>query len=158
MTSAARSLADLSAGTIVSTVWIKAPRQRVFTALTTSEVTRWWGGAPYQTTDWQADLKAGGAWRAEGRGADGNPFAVSGVYKEIDPPRTVSMTWDADWDDTPVTLLTYRLEDVDGGTKLTVEHTGFAGHAESCASHASGWEMVLDWLAAYISCEQHAAG
>lgn len=156
MNSVARSLADLSAGTIVSTVWIKASPQRVFAALTTSEVTRWWGGAPYQTNGWHADLQVGGAWRAEGRGADGHPFSVSGIYKEIDPPHTVSMTWDADWDDTPATLLTYRLEDVDGGTELTVEHTGFAGHAESCSSHASGWEMVLGWLAAYLS-EKSAA-
>jgi uncharacterized protein YndB with AHSA1/START domain len=151
MTSVARSLADLSDGTITSAVWINAKPARVFAALTTAEVTRWWGGAPYQTTGWQASLKVGGSWRAEGRGADGNAFSVSGVYTEIDPPHKVSMTWDADWDDTPATMLTYRLKELDGGTSLTVEHTGFAGHAQSCSAHATGWDMVLGWLAEYLA-------
>ena len=76
----ARAIADAGSGIILATAEIAAPPERVFRALTTpDEIVRWWGSDEvYHTTGWTADLRVGGRWRAEGRGADGQPFAAGG--------------------------------------------------------------------------------
>jgi uncharacterized protein YndB with AHSA1/START domain len=156
---AARSVADLAQGTILANVEIAAAPERVFAALTQAEhVTRWWGSAEtYRTTEWSADLRVGGRWRGAGRGADGAAFSVEGEFLEVDPPRKLVQTWRAAWDGDQVTTLTYRLDAIDGGTRVTVRHEGFAGRPESCANHTSGWEGVLQWLTGYLAPEKAAA-
>ncbi len=152
-TQRARSVADLTAGVILASVEIAAPPQRVFRALTDpSELKRWWGSPDtYRTEEWTADLRVGGRWRARGRGADGRPFRVEGEYLKIDPPRQLVQTWAPDWEGGFVTTITYRLEPIEGGTRLTLRHEGFGEHREACQSHGQGWERVLGWLAAYVS-------
>jgi uncharacterized protein YndB with AHSA1/START domain len=145
---AARAIADLSQGTILATVEIAAARDRVFRALTDpQEVVRWWGSPDtYRTTEWKADLREGGSFRASGLGADGVAFSVVGEYVVIDPPNKLVHTWKADWDGGRVTTVSIVLDSIATGTRVTLRHDGFAGHAESCSSHASGWEQVLGWL------------
>lgn len=145
---AARAIADVFEGTILATVDIVATPERVFRALSTPEdLLRWWGAdGVYRTTNWTADFRVGGRWRAEGRGADGKAFSVEGEFRDIDPPRELVLTWKPDWAAGHETTVTYRLEPIPDGTRLTLRHEGFKGHPESCGSHASGWEMVLTWL------------
>ncbi len=63
--------------------------ERVFRAITDAkEIPAWWGSDDmYRTTKHTADLRVGGKWRSEGKGKDGNEFAVEGEFVEIDPPR-----------------------------------------------------------------------
>jgi uncharacterized protein YndB with AHSA1/START domain len=152
-TRAARSVADVTQGTILATVDIAAPPERVYRALTDPrEILRWWGSDDmYRTTSWTSDLRVHGRWRAEGKGADGHAFSVQGEFIELDPPHTLVQTWQPDWDAGAVTTLTYRLAAIEGGTRLTVRHEGFAGRPESCANHAQGWEHVLGWLTAHLT-------
>lgn len=84
-------------------------------------------------------------------GADGTPFAVSGEYLELEPPHKLVQTWRADWDGGNITTITYRLEAIAGGTRVTLRHEGFADRAESCRGHANGWERVLTWLRDHFS-------
>ena len=152
-TQPARSVADLTAGVILASVEIAAPPERVFRALTDpEELIRWWGSPDtYRTEEWTADLRVGGHWRARGHGADGRPFSVQGEFLKIDPPRQLVQTWAPDWEGGFVTTITYRLEPLTGGTRLTLRHEGFGEHREACQSHAQGWERVLGWLNAYVS-------
>lgn len=149
--SAARAVADVNGGTILATVDIAAPAERVFRALTTpEEIVRWWGSdTMYRTKEWTQDLRVGGRWRATGLGSDGVPFSVEGEFLEIDPPRALVQSWKPDWDGGHVTRITYRLDAIAGGTRVTVRHEGFADRRESCEYHAQGWTSVLDWLANY---------
>ncbi len=151
--SKARAVADVSAGLILATVEVAAPIERVFRALTDpAELPKWWGDpAMYQTTAMTADLRVGGAWRCEGRGADGHAFHVGGEYIEIAAPHRVAFTWRPSWDDTPDTVVTYSLESIEGGTRVTARHSGFtAASAESCRGHGQGWARVLDWLRSFV--------
>ena len=142
-----RAVADLSEGMILATVDILAPPERVFRALASEELVNWWGSDDtYRTTKWSGDLRVGGGWRTDGIGRDGKPFSVGGEFLEVDPPRKLVQTWRADWDAGNLTTITYRLEPIAGGTRLTVKHTGFAGRSQSCEAHAEGWERVLGWL------------
>jgi uncharacterized protein YndB with AHSA1/START domain len=148
---APRAVADVTEGLILASVEIAAPPERVFRALASEELTRWWGSADtYRVTKWTGELRVGGAWRSDGVGADGKPFSVAGEFLEIDPPRKLVQTWRADWDAGLPTTITYRLEPITRGTRLTVRHEGFAGRPESCQGHTEGWERVLDWLAAHF--------
>ncbi|HZV64969.1 MAG TPA: SRPBCC domain-containing protein [Telluria sp.] len=151
MSANARALVDLNAGTIVATVTIDAPVERVYRALASQEVTKWWGAdGSYRTTRWEADTRVGGAWRAEGTSVDRGTFSVYGEFLEVDPPHKLSLSWNHDWDDCPPTTVTYLLDAVDGGTKVTVHHTGFGTNKTSCQGHANGWEAVLQWLSNYV--------
>jgi uncharacterized protein YndB with AHSA1/START domain len=145
---AARAIADIGEGAILAIVDVAAPPDRVFRAITTpEEIVRWWGSdEAYRTTGWTQELRVGGPWRAEGRGADDSAFSVEGEFVEIDPPRRLVHTWKAPWDGGHVTTVTYRLDPAAGGTRVTVRHDGFAGRPESCQGHAAGWEQVLGWL------------
>ena len=155
LNSRARALADVNRGTILAVVEIAAPVQKIFDALTSSEVTRWWGSPDtYQVTEWQAEVRPGGKWRASGvSAADGQAFSVEGEYLEVSQPTRLVQTWVADWDDGNVTTLTYELSSINGGTRLTLWHEGFAGRPQSCAGHTQGWERVLGWLTAYASAD-----
>ncbi|HEY4242923.1 MAG TPA: SRPBCC domain-containing protein [Kofleriaceae bacterium] len=146
-----RAIADTSAGIVLATVDILVPPERVFQALTTDELTKWWGAdGLYRTTKHVADLRPGGAWRSSGVGADGHEFSVGGEFLEVDPPNRIVQTWAPDWDAGAVTTVTYRLQAIAGGTRLTVRHEGFGDRAASCEGHAQGWERVGDWLATHL--------
>jgi uncharacterized protein YndB with AHSA1/START domain len=149
----ARALADLEAGVVLATVQIAAPPERVFRAITDPrELKHWWGSPEtYQAHSWEADLRIGGKWRVEGRGAAGKPYSVFGEFLEITPPRKLVQTWQHDWDaNHPQTKVTFTLDDVPGGTRVTLRHEGFGPRSEACSSHAHGWERVLTWLESYL--------
>lgn len=149
----ARAIADLNGGTILATVDIAVPPERVFRALTAAEdVLRWWGSDEhYRTTKWACDLRVGGKWRAEGSNTRGLAFAVEGEFLEIDPPRRLVQTWRADWDGSMPTTVAYQLDPIEGGTRLIVRHDGFQGRPGACQNHAEGWKLVFKWLTAYVS-------
>ena len=72
---------------------IRAPRQRVFDAWTKpEELKRWHAPGPLTVDNAEADLRPGGKWRVLMRSPDGQIFDVSGVYREIDPPKKVVYT------------------------------------------------------------------
>lgn len=146
--SRARAIADVGTGTIFATVEIAASPERVFTALTRAEdVVKWWGADDmYRTTEWTMPLEPGAKWRGSGVSADGSPFAVEGEVLEVDVPRKLVWTWRAPWDGSHTTTITYRLEPIEGGTRIVMRHEGFADRADSCRNHAEGWTRVLGWL------------
>ena len=149
----ARAIADLSAGTILATVEIAVPVERVFEALTDPrELMAWWGSPEtYQAHTWESDFRVGGRWRAAGTSSDGKPYAVEGEFLEIAPPHRLVQTWRHDWEvNQSVTRVTYTLAPMAGGTRLTVHHEGFGDRTESCEAHSHGWTRVLQWLAAHV--------
>ena len=109
-------------------VFIAAPPQRVFEAITDPrQLVQWWGQkGMYRTTNWSTDLRPGGKWLCEGV-SDQNkgPFTVRGEYLEIDPPRLLVHTWIPSYSDSASTTVRWELEPVAGGTRIRVAHTGF---------------------------------
>jgi uncharacterized protein YndB with AHSA1/START domain len=147
---AATAIADLDKGVVLARVDIAVPPARVFTALTTSELTEWWGSPEmYRTTKHTMDLRVGGAWRTEGVGNDGVPFHVEGEVLAIEPPNHLAYTWKTSWDGGEVTTVDYRFEPTPTGTRVTVRHTGFKD-PKSCDGHANGWERVFNWLGDHL--------
>jgi uncharacterized protein YndB with AHSA1/START domain len=155
---APRAVADGGGGTIIATAQVEASPERVFQALTTDEVERWWGHPElYRSTGWKADLRVRGGWSVTVRLVDGTTNVGSGEFAEIDVPRKLVMTRRFEkhpLQGTRETTITYRLDRVDGGTLVTVRDEGFVGRSEAAYGNAEHWERVLAWLAAYLAPEK----
>lgn len=150
--STARAIADVTAGMLLATIDIAVPPERVFRAITSEDVARWWGSEDlYRVTHWTGDVRVGGTWRSQGISREGKPFATYGEFLEVDPPHKLVQTWHYDWDTgDSVTTITWRLTAIEGGTRVIVRHEGFGAAHDSCANHANGWERVLGWLSKHF--------
>ena len=148
---------DDDAFSVRRTIRIAAPIDKVWQAISVPEhVSRWFG-----TT----------VLVGSGTGATGTvtfpgeaPFPLR--IEAFDEPRLIAYRWrnddayrDAnggslgDHDDPlapeETTVFTFTLEQVDGGTQLTVVETGFDGTVDAAvnmASHREGWTVELDKL------------
>lgn len=141
--------------TVLATMDMAAAPERIFRALTTREIEAWWGSPDtYQATAWRSDLRLGGKWSVDIRLADESVFPASGEYLKIDPPHRVVFTRRYDWDYPEFgrreTTVTYLLESITGGARVTVRQDGFAGFRGSADHHAEGWEGFLTYLAKYV--------
>jgi uncharacterized protein YndB with AHSA1/START domain len=87
--------------------------------------------------------------------ARGNPYALEGEFLEVDPPRKLVHTWRFVGAPGAPTTVTYLLEQLDGGTRVKVRHTGFPSD-ESCANTSTGWEKSLQRLVEILSAKPHA--
>lgn len=147
-------------------VYIQAPAQQVWDALTSSEyTTRYgYGGAV------SYDLVPDGAYVAEtteemkqmGMG----DVSVTGRVIESDPPHRLVQTWVAAWHNEETTL-TWDLKEYDGGlTGLTLTHdctgapntAGDIGGSGDAAQGGGGWPWVLASLKTLLETGQPMAG
>ena len=159
--SAPRAVADGGGGTIIATAKVAAPPERVFRALTSDEVERWWGHPDfYRQTGWKADLRVCGQWSVTVVFVDGSTNGGSGEFCEIDAPSKLVMTRKFEkhpLQGTRETTITYRLDPTATGTRLTVRDEGFVGRSEAAYGNAEHWERVLGWLSAYLKAESASA-
>ena len=92
-------------------------------------------------------------------GYEGMPFEI--VVAQVEPERLLSFRWhpgsDGHYDhaDEPMTLVEFELEEVDGGTKLTVTESGFdniplARRAEAFRMNSEGWAIQMENVRKYV--------
>jgi uncharacterized protein YndB with AHSA1/START domain len=131
-------------------IFIAAPRERVFEALTDpNQVSQWWGHkGRYHMENFSMDVRPGGKWSTTGVSATSGNISVHGEFLEIDPPRRLSYTWISSWLQ-KVTNVLWELENLNGGTLLKLTHAGFAGDVAATENHTHGWNLALVWLQAY---------
>ncbi len=126
---------------VIERVFRFAP-EVVWHALTDrEELASWfWPQAFATTTD--IELRPSGSFRIASLPMQ---MAVSGEYLEVEPQRRLSHTWRWDGDDY-ATRVSVTLAPAEGGTLLTLTHTGFADDGER-DSHIQGWNDCFDRLA-----------
>jgi len=143
--SRARAVADLADGQILATVEIAASPERVFKALTSKEIVGWWvRPGVFNTTEWTGAIRVGGRWQSSGI-ARGKPYVLEGEFIEIDPPRKLVHTWHLAGTTSAPTTVTYILDRLAGGTRITLRHTGFTS-PDSCMANCVGWETSFGQL------------
>ncbi|HEY1802424.1 MAG TPA: SRPBCC domain-containing protein [Terriglobales bacterium] len=151
---------------IVAEIFIAAPRERVFQAITDpAQTSQWWGQKGlYRIVGGQADIRPGGKWVSKGVAEDGTPFQVDGEYLEVDPPRLLVHTWNPSYDNSlKTTVVRWELEphSVHGlqqsgpqkmgtGTMVRIHHSGFAGNVKAASDHGEGWKRVMGWMRAFV--------
>ena len=126
---------------------------RVFEAWTDpAKLVRWWGPEGMTTPRCEMDVHEAGAWLTTMRNEKGEEFTVSGVYRVIDPPHRLVMTWA--WHNDGVrdgheTELSIELDAVDGGTRLVLEQKTFR-EREHRDSHRGGWASSFSELERFL--------
>lgn len=132
-------------------MFIAAPRERIFEALTDpKQVVQWWGqGGLYKMNEFRMDIRPGGKWSTVGMSCKMGATEVGGEILEVDPPKRLSYTWSSTWMPKVTTVL-WELELKDGGTLVKITHSGFAGDAVQAENHSTGWNRVMVWIQSYV--------
>ena len=122
---------------------IAAPPERVWEGLTTAEFTEQY----WHATRVRSDFTAGATIEFL------NPDDSVGVAGEIvtaERPKELSYTWrflrNPDAADDPASLVTFRLEAIRAGTRLTVIHDRLADGSATATMVAFGWPHVIAGL------------
>jgi uncharacterized protein YndB with AHSA1/START domain len=136
----------MSDRSIVLTRELDASPEEVFRAFTDArELSRWW------TTSAESDARTGGAFSYvfEFEDASRN-HTYTGTYHDVTQGERVGFPWEGALGETTVDV---RLRPRDGGTELTLTHSGWGEGAdadEAVALHEQGWSFFLDNLVAYL--------
>lgn len=121
----------------------QAPRDAVWAALTEPEQIRKWFG-----NEAELDLRPGG----EGVFRWGE-VEVRVTVEEVNPPSRFSYRWEPSQTPTggPTTLVEFELEEIQGGTRLSLVESGFESlSAESRQENEFGWDEELGDLRAFV--------
>jgi uncharacterized protein YndB with AHSA1/START domain len=153
---------------LIITRVLDAPRALVWNAWTEPErVKRWWGPKTFTSPTVKIDLRVGGEYLNCMRSSEGQDFWSKGIYREIVMLERLVMT-DSFADEKGNTvlashygmggewplemLITVTLEEQNGKTKLTLEHSGIEGIGQvNRDGMRQGWNESFDKLAAYLA-------
>jgi uncharacterized protein YndB with AHSA1/START domain len=129
---------------IVYTIYIAAPPETVWQALTTAEFSRQY----FSGFAIEADLKVGGAFIA--RAPDGSVH-IAGEVIECDPPKRLTVTWNVNWpglvEKLGPTLVTYEIEPAGDAVRLTMLQSHDRDISDDILSGGrSGWPAILSGL------------
>ena len=103
------------------------------------------------TTHWMGDVRVGGSWRVSREGR-GQPYTLEGEFLGIDPPRKLVHTWRGAGRPGASTTVTYLLEPLDGGTRITLRHSGFTSR-DACTNTCIGWETSFERIEESLATE-----
>ena len=148
----------MSTDRIEKKVILKAPRSRVWRALVDAEQFGEWFGVKLEGP-FEAGARVRG--RITSAGYENLPLEVT--VERIEPERLFSYRWHpyaidpkVDYSSEPTTLVEFRLEEVPGGTELTVTESGFdqipaARRAEAFRMNDQGWASQVRRIERYVS-------
>ncbi|MGD0989704.1 MAG: SRPBCC domain-containing protein [Candidatus Sulfotelmatobacter sp.] len=139
---------------IVSEIFIAAPAQRIFEALTDpKQVMTWWTSEECRIERFEFEARCGGKWRFQNTksrlSVNGvSNFHCEGEVIEYDPPRLLAYTWISSWheDKSRRTVVRYELTQEEGGTQVKVIHSGLAQESVAREGYSGGWPGVLERL------------
>ena len=82
----------------------------------------------------------------------GEPYVQEGEFLEVESPRRLVHTWEHAGKPDATSTVTYLVEPIDGRTRVTLRHRGFASR-DLCSAFAIGWETSLERLAEILAPE-----
>ncbi len=144
---------------VISEVFIAAPPERVFQALTNREQALQWGSSQeFKLTKWEMDPRPGGKWTFVAKeSSQSDKYANTelvhyGEILEFDPPRVLEYTWFASWHTNPAhkTVVRWELSPAAHGTEIKVTHSGLAPMPEDCKGYAEGWPGLVTRIKEFV--------
>jgi uncharacterized protein YndB with AHSA1/START domain len=140
-------------------VVLKAPRARVWRALTTPvEFGTWFGVDMSHVRTFEPGARVSAAVTIP----EYTHLKFEVTIEQMTPEKVFSFRWhphpikpDEDYSSEPTTLVVFELEDADGGTLLTVVESGFDGipierRAEAFRGNEGGWTQQMENIARYV--------
>mgnify|MGYP001794631527 CR=1 FL=1 len=119
---------------MIKTIYLKASPEKVWRHLTDKELLARW----FHETD--RNLTANASFQYLSFHDDKEDRKLMwGDVLESDPPNKLVHTFTHQWLNGVVTTVTWELLALEGGTQLTMTHTGFVAFAEY-ADHDKGWD------------------
>jgi uncharacterized protein YndB with AHSA1/START domain len=150
---------DTSTDRIERKILLKAPRSRVWRALSNAEEFGAWFGVDFKGKAFAAGRPVKGQVTYPGY----EHLVMEVFIERIVPERLLSWRWhpaaidpSVDYSPEPTTLVIFELQDVEGGVELSVVESGFdeipaARRATAFRLNASGWDEQL------VNIEKHVA-
>ncbi len=138
---------------------LAAPRELVFDAITQPAHFSVWFGTAAVTVPLDSlimDVRVGGAFRATMLLPDGNRIDWAGEYVEVDPPSHLAMTLTDDPDAYAGLPVLFDLEEIEGGTRLTISQDRADFSDEQVDATIAGYNAFVDEIAAVLERMQNA--
>jgi len=110
---------------------------------------------PLYNTFLDIDLEPGGSLRY--LSPDRKRVFVAGKVLEVDPPTRLKHTYMFAMKPEPETVVTWELEAIDGGTRVTLTHAGWTSEHTAPEKHEAGWNEILGLLKSELETGQIAA-
>jgi uncharacterized protein YndB with AHSA1/START domain len=117
-----------------------------------AELAKWWGPEGFTIPTLEFDPEAGGHYRIVMQPPDGEPFQLTGEFRDVEPPRRLAFTfaWEpADPDDVE-TLVALEFRDLSGATEISLAQGRFKTEARR-ELHRDGWGESFDKLERLLS-------
>ena len=125
----------------------------VFAAFSTpNELANWWGPEGFTVASLDFNPRVGDSYRIEMQPPEGDPFYLTGEFREIDPPARLAYTFvweDPDPDDVE-TLVELSFRVLGESTEVVLAQGAFKTEARR-ELHRNGWTDSFDKLEAFIS-------
>lgn len=143
---------------IEKTIELRAPRSRVWRALTTAEEFGTWFRARLTGT-----FTPGATVRGNITYPGYEHLTMEIVIERVEPERYLAFRWhphatdpQKDYSSEPTTLVEFTLEDAKEGTKLTIVESGFDGiplgrRDEAFRNNGTGWSEQLHNIASHVA-------
>lgn len=151
-------MAESSTDRIEKRVVLRAPRSRVWRALTDSDEFGTWFGVRLQTP-----FAPGATVRGKITHPGYEHLTMELFVERIEPERYFSYRWhpaatdpQVDYSKEPTTLVEFRLEEAPEGTVLTIVESGFdriplARRAEAYRMNEGGWTQQVQSIERHVS-------
>lgn len=148
----------MSTDRIEKSIVLRAPKSRVWRAIATAGEFGSWFGAKFEG-EFTPGARVTGRITIPGY----EHLNLEMTIERIDPERLFSYRWhpyaiepNVDYGKEPTTLVEFRLEEVTGGTRLTVTESGFdripaARRAEAFRMNDEGWAGQIKNIERYVT-------
>ena len=148
-----------AADQIEKSIELKASVSRVWRALTDHHEFGAWFRVDLSGVRFEPGKLAQGKMTYPGH--EGAPFEM--IIDRMEAPRLFAFRWhpygidqDYDYSSEPMTLIEFRLDEVEGGTRLTVTESGFdaiplSRRAEAFRMNSEGWSEQIRNIEAYVT-------
>ena len=112
-----------------------------------SELVKWWGPKGFTTPSLEFQPRVGESYRIEMQPPEGDPFYLTGEFREVDPPARLAYTfvWEPPDPDDVETLVTLSFRDLDESTEVDFKQGPFKTEARRVL-HRDGWMDGFDKL------------
>jgi uncharacterized protein YndB with AHSA1/START domain len=116
------------------------------------ELAKWWGPEGFSVPSLEFNPSVGRGYRIEMQPPDGDPFYLSGEFREVDPPTRLAFTfeWEEPDPDDVETLVGLSFRDLGESTELVLTQDPFRTEARR-ELHRNGWTDSFDKLEQLIS-------
>jgi uncharacterized protein YndB with AHSA1/START domain len=111
-----------------------------------SQVAQWYGPEGFTNTIHEFDAREGGTYRLTMHGPKGEHHPLRGMFKTLERPKKLVMTWQWEGDGmgTEETVVTVEFREVGGKTEMTMTHE--LPNAKSRDMHEMGWASSFNKL------------